>query len=198
MRGLHITLAGALLVFSGASAFAQICPNGRMFCPPGKNGDGGCYSRQTAICDQGAIVNDGDAAPEPDRSTAEPRRSPAADEGTKGDECHAASNGDRAAVLEALRRPVSRELKTKVDFDVERARICGDWAFVIATPKKMGGGEIEWEGTVCAGDTSHLAGGLTRREGSDWSLVNYALCPSDVAWAGWAEKHHAPKAVFEE
>lgn len=198
MRGLQFTLAAALLMFSGASAFAQICETGKMFCPPGKNGDGGCYSRQTARCDSGAIVDDGDEAPEPDRDMSESRRPRTAEEPAKGDECRTASNGDRTGVLEALRRPVSRELKTKVEFNVERARVCGDWAFVIATPQKMDGGEIEWEGTVCAGDTSRLAGGLARREGSDWSLVDYALCPSDVAWAGWAEKYHAPKDLFAE
>lgn len=112
--------------------------------------------------------------------------------------CHSASGEDRAAVLSALRTPVSSALKTAVEFVVERARICGDWAFVVATPQKKGGGEPRWAGTACAGDTSHLAGGLMRRTGATWSLVEYALCPSDVAWSDWPEQFNAPQALFDE
>lgn len=113
-------------------------------------------------------------------------------------QCHPASGEDRAAVLSPLRAPVSSALKIAVEFAVERARICGDWAFVVATPQKKGGGEPRWAGTVCAGDTSHLAGGLMRRNGTTWSLVEYALCPSDVAWSDWPKKFKAPEALFGE
>lgn len=97
--------------------------------------------------------------------------------------CAEAAGDDRLAILNALRNPVSSDLHTQVEFVVERARVCGDWAFVIATPQRPGGGAISWAGTVCAGDTSHLAGGLVRRDGAGWRLIDYALCPSDVAWA---------------
>lgn len=113
-------------------------------------------------------------------------------------QCHPASGEDRAAVLSSLRAPVSSALKVAVEFAVERVRICGDWAFVVATPRTKGGGEPRWRGTVCAGDTSHLAGGLMRRSGTTWSLVEYALCPSDVAWSDWPEKFNAPEALFNE
>ena len=117
----------------------------------------------------------------------------------RGDgECHAAAGGEPAAILNALRAPVSSDPRTTVEFAVERARICGDWAFVIATPQKPGGGSIRWMGTVYEGDTSHLAGGLMRREDATWSLIDYALCPSDVAWSDWPEKYKAPQALFDE
>jgi hypothetical protein len=114
------------------------------------------------------------------------------------DACHPASAQDRAAILSPLRTVVSSALKSEVEFVVERARICGDWAFVVATPQRKGGGELRWKGTVCAGDTSHLAGGLMRRSGTAWSLVEYALCPSDVAWSDWPEKYKAPEQLFGE
>jgi hypothetical protein len=112
--------------------------------------------------------------------------------------CGPAVGEDRAAILNALRVPVSAALRTTVEFVVSRARICGNWAFVIATPQNKGGGAIRWAGTVCAGDTSHLAGGLMRRQGETWNLVEYALCPSDVAWSDWPERFRAPKALFDE
>jgi hypothetical protein len=112
--------------------------------------------------------------------------------------CQTASGADRAALMDALRTPVSSKLNTVVEFVVEKAKVCGDWAFVIATPQRKGGGEIRWAGTVCAGDTSHLAGGLMRRRGPAWSLIEYALCPSDVAWVDWPQKFGAPRALFDQ
>jgi hypothetical protein len=37
-----------------------------------------------------------------------------------------------------------------------------------------------------------------RREDATWSLIDYALCPSDVAWSDWPEKYKAPQALFDE
>jgi hypothetical protein len=122
-----------------------------------------------------------------------------ADPSPDAGQCGVAAGGDRAAIMDALRAPVSADLGTAVEFVVKRARICGDWAFVIATPQKPGGEPIDWsQTTVCAGDTSHLAGGLARKDGMNWSLVDYALCPSDVAWADWPAKHKAPPELFDE
>ena len=112
--------------------------------------------------------------------------------------CFVASGRPRAAILDALREPVSKDLHTKIEFVVKRVRICSGWAFVIATPQKPGGGSIRWAGTPCQGDTSHLVGALLRERGDGWTLVDYALCPSDVAWEDWPERHRAPAALFEE
>jgi hypothetical protein len=112
--------------------------------------------------------------------------------------CSTPSGEDRKAIMDALRGPVSSDLGTTVEFVVKRSRMCGDWAFVLGTPQKKGGAPIDWSQTVCAGDTSHLAGGLAHRDGMSWSLAAYALCPSDVAWADWPEKHKAPQELFDE
>jgi hypothetical protein len=112
--------------------------------------------------------------------------------------CGVPSSEDRIAILEALRGPVSSDLKTDVEIVVQRSRVCGDWAFVLGAPQKEGGEPIDWSQTVCSGDTSHLVGGLAHRDGMAWSLTDYALCPSDVAWADWPEKHNAPQELFDE
>jgi hypothetical protein len=112
--------------------------------------------------------------------------------------CSTAAGADRIAILDALRVPVAASLRTDVDFVVERARICGDWAFALTTPQLRGGGEPRWTGTPCDGDTSHLAGGLMRRDKGAWRLLDHALCPSDVAWADWPERYGAPAALFQE
>ena len=115
-----------------------------------------------------------------------------------GGTCAAPSKVDRAAILDAVRPPVTASLRTPVEFVVERIRVCGDWGFVVATPQKPGGGEPRWAGTVCDGDTSHLVGGLARRDNGVWRLLDYALCPSDVAWADWPTRYGAPERLFAE
>lgn len=112
--------------------------------------------------------------------------------------CATARGGERAAILDTLRAPVSSDLRTKVEFVVDRARVCGSWAFVITRPQAPGGQPIHWATTPCGSDSSRLAGGLLRRVGDVWRVVDYALCPSDVAWADWPEKYGAPQALFED
>lgn len=113
-------------------------------------------------------------------------------------ECTSPTRETRAVILNKLRPAVASDLRTRVAFKVERVRTCGPWAFVLATPQRPGGEEIRWSGTPCQGDTSHLVGALLRQKAGVWRLVDYALCPSDVAWADWPEKYSAPAAVFEE
>lgn len=173
----------------------MICESGASICPPGKNGEGACFDPRTARCNEGLLARIVEPAPaqndsRPDASSTAPS--------TAEVQCRPAVGDDRAAILDRLRIPVSSDLKTLVEFVVKRARICGDWAFVLATPQKKGGSAIRWAATVCAGDTSHFAGGLMRRDGTGWTLVEYALCPSDVAWSDWPDKFGAPQAVFDE
>lgn len=112
--------------------------------------------------------------------------------------CVNATGETRAAILDAVRAPVASDLRTQVEFKVERARVCGPWSFVLATPQLPGGGQIRWAGTPCEGDTSHLVGALVRAQKGGWRLIDYALCPSDVAWVDWPKKYKAPAALFEE
>lgn len=109
----------------------------------------------------------------------------------------AAPASQRKAILDALRVPIERNLKQSVVFAVQKYAVIGDWAFVMATPKRPDGGEIAWARTVCRGDVSHLVGGLMKREGGRWIVRDYALCPTDVAWDGWPEQHGAPRALFQ-
>jgi hypothetical protein len=180
MRSLCFLRVAVALFVSCATVFApiratpaqilsgMICENGNSVCRPGGNGEGAAVAFPIAV----AVAS--------------------------ASNCYTASGEDRAAILNVLRTPVAADLKIAVEFVVERARICGDWAFVIATPQPKGGGAMRWTGTVCAGDTSHLAGGLMRRNGATWRLVEYALCPSDVAWSDWPEKFNAPQALFDQ
>jgi hypothetical protein len=173
---------GAALCVAG-----MICESALLVCPPGLKGEGGCFDPATQACNAGALAAVS-AAP-----TTAPAKGNAAPLG-----CLTALGQDRKAILDALRTPVAAVLNAPVEFKVERIRICGDWVFALATPQSPGGGEMHWAGTPCDGDTSHLAGGLMRRSGGGWALVEYALCPSDVAWADWPDRYHVPQILFDE
>lgn len=181
---LATTLAFALL---SPSAHAQPCAAQAQECAAGENGGGGCFDPATQACAAGALTAVS-AAP-----TTGPVSANVAPSG-----CQTAQGQDRKAILDALRAPVAAVLNAPVAFKVERIRICGDWVFALATPQNPGGGEMHWAGTPCDGDTSHLAGGLMRRNGAGWALVEYALCPSDVAWAEWPDRYHVPPILFDE
>ena len=112
--------------------------------------------------------------------------------------CTVPQGATRANILNVVRAPVAGDLGGLIEFKVERARLCGPFAFVVATPQRPGGAEIHWKGTPCEGDTSHLVGALLRQRGGVWKLLDYALCPADVAWVDWPEKYKAPAILFEE
>lgn len=103
---------------------------------------------------------------------------------------------ERKAILDTLREPVSQQLQQAVEFVVSRIVVSGNWAFVIATPQRFGGGPIAWQRTVCKGHVSHLVGGLMQRQGSGWFMQALALCPTDVAWVTWPQEHGAPAELF--
>jgi hypothetical protein len=115
----------------------------------------------------------------------------------------AASCGDvvnpaeRRIILDSVRGTVERALGPPIEFRVTTLRVCGSWAFMITEPQRPGGGTIQWSRTVCRGDTSHLVGALSERDATGaWLLVEYAICPSDVAWADWPRKYGIPEQIL--
>lgn len=103
----------------------------------------------------------------------------------------------RKELLDTLRTSVINELGAPIVFVVEKAAVEGDWAFLLATPKRSPDKEIDWEKTTCSGDVSHLVGALLKREDGVWGVKAMALCPTDVAWEPWPKDYGAPAAIFE-
>ncbi len=109
---------------------------------------------------------------------------------------YTAKGPERKTILESMRGPVAAKLGAPIEFVVDRILIDGDWAFAVVTPQRPGGGKIDFRGTVCAGDVSHLVGALFKRAGIGWTVRDIAFCPTDVAWANWDQQHGAPAALF--
>jgi hypothetical protein len=109
----------------------------------------------------------------------------------------------RSAILEALRGPVSKDLKQKITFSTEKLRVQGDWAFVSGRARNSEGGHPNWKLTkyqkfIDSGDFEDNLFALLKKSNDKWSVVTYMMSCQDVCYLGWDEEYKAPKALFED
>jgi len=107
----------------------------------------------------------------------------------------------RAAVLDGLRPMVEAEVGTPVEFVVNDMRVLGEWAFVIATPQRPGGGPIpyvytRYQAAVDAGAFDDQATALLRETPTGWLVYEYNLGATDVVWTAWGSRYPVPPEVF--
>lgn len=112
------------------------------------------------------------------------------------------SSPERKEVLDALRIPVSKDLKQEIIFVVDKFKVQGDWAFVAGKPTKADGGEPNWKITkyqafIDSGDFEEGLFGLLKKTDGKWSVVTYMMNCHDVCYLGWDKEFKAPKAIFE-
>jgi hypothetical protein len=107
----------------------------------------------------------------------------------------------RKTIISALRVPVEKELKQKVQFSIEHLNVQGNWAFLDGAPQSMSGGEPNFKGTdyqkrinVDAFDNNIFA--LLKKTGGKWKVVTYMIGCTDVCYLPWAKDYKAPKAIF--
>lgn len=108
---------------------------------------------------------------------------------------------ERTAILNALRVPVERELKQKIQFSIEKFNSNGTWAFLSGAPQNMSGGKPNYKGTPYQEaldddmfDNNFFA--LLKKTGMKWKVVTYAIGCTDVCYAFWWKDHKAPKSIF--
>ncbi len=114
----------------------------------------------------------------------------------------AGETGERKAVLDALRVPVSKDLKQEIIFVVDKFKTQGEWAFVAGKPKKADGGEPNWKITkyqkfIDSGDFEEGLYGLLKKTDGKWEVVTYLMNCHDVCYLGWDKEYKAPKSLFE-
>ena len=110
-------------------------------------------------------------------------------------------SAERAAVLNALRVPVERELKQKIQFAVTNFKVQGNWAFLDGEPQNSSGGKPKYENTVYgeaieAGMFDNNFFALLRKSGGKWRIIKYQIGCTDVCYLEWAAQYRAPKAIF--
>jgi hypothetical protein len=110
-------------------------------------------------------------------------------------------SAERTAILNALRAPVEKELKQKVQFAIDQFNVRGNWAFLNGEPQNASGGRPNYRGTkyqsaVDGGAFDDNFQALLRKTGGKWRVVTYAIGCTDVCWLDWWSRYKAPKAIF--
>lgn len=110
-------------------------------------------------------------------------------------------SAERTAILNALRVPVEKELKQKIQFAVENFNVQGNWAFLDGASQTMTGGEPNFKNTqyqgridVDAFDNNIFA--LLKKTAGKWKVVTYQIGCTDVCYLPWVKDYKAPKAIF--
>ncbi len=109
------------------------------------------------------------------------------------------NSAERAAILNALRVPVERDLKQKIVFVVGRISVQMGWAFVSGEPQTATGTRPNLKGTAWEAmpdlfDNNFF--GLLRKQRGKWRVVIHALGCTDVCYLDWWQTHKAPRDIF--
>lgn len=110
----------------------------------------------------------------------------------------------RTRLLDAARSTFERETGGPIEFVVTTLNVYDDWAFGNVQVQRPGGQRIDWRHTKFAEDYAQGmfdAGGhffLMRNDRGVWTMVEYAIGPTDVAWDWWRQQHGLPTELFED
>lgn len=110
-------------------------------------------------------------------------------------------SAERTAILAALRVPIEKELKQKIQFSVQEFKSNGTWAFLSGEPQDMNGGKPNYKGTpyqkaIDADMFDNNFFALLKKTGGKWKVITQAIGCTDVCYVDWWKKYKAPKAVF--
>ncbi|MFN0139925.1 MAG: hypothetical protein ACKVQW_07535 [Pyrinomonadaceae bacterium] len=108
-------------------------------------------------------------------------------------------SAERAAILNAVRVPVEKQLKQRIVFVTDNFKVQGNWTFVSGRPTTRSGGKPSLKGTVFEGQEDMFDDnffGLLKKTRGKWKVVAHALGCTDVCYADWWRRYKAPKAIF--
>lgn len=110
---------------------------------------------------------------------------------------------ERKAILEAIRKPVEKELKQHVVFTSTQFNVDGDWAFFTGVPRRPDGKKIDYlrTGYKIAVENGAFDDGicaLVRKRNAKWQLVTHVIGATDVPWVDWDKEYGAPSGIFRK
>ncbi len=113
----------------------------------------------------------------------------------------AAGSGERKAIMDALREPVTKALGQRVVFVISQLKVCGNWAFLEAEPQQPNGRPVDWTiGAYADAVADDMCGGyvhaLLINKGGRWQVREHVICATDVPYVTWAHDFGAPAALF--
>src|SRR5688572_4218911 len=131
-----------------------------------------------------------------------PNGDPAATGGQAGQAIQA-PDPERDAMVDALSAQAGVEIGLPVTFEVTTKTVEGDWGWLVAQPWTRDGAQIDWsttryaqraaDGVLDGGGTTYA---LLRKQNGTWSVVAFAVGPTDVAYADWPQRYGAPASVM--
>lgn len=108
----------------------------------------------------------------------------------------------RARLLDTARPAFEQQVGAPVEFVVKTLNVMAGWAYGDVLLQRPGGVPIDWRRTRFAEDFAQgmLETGsnmfLLRDSGNGWTLVDYAVGPTDVAWDWWRQQNDLPYELF--
>lgn len=101
----------------------------------------------------------------------------------------------RAVIVQTL----GRDFNQPVSLQVDTLQTSGDWAWAVVTPKTPSGAPVDFSKTRYAG--VDLDGGgqtylLLQKNASGWTVRDFAVGPTDVAYMDWPQRYGAPAALL--
>ncbi len=111
----------------------------------------------------------------------------------------ASGSAERKAILDTIRPRAQSDLGGAVEFVVKEMRVQDGFCFTRLEPQRPGGRKIAKSETVFAQE--EFMDGLTifallGKTGGGWSMLDYVVGPTDVAYQPWPEQYGAPRSIF--
>jgi hypothetical protein len=114
-----------------------------------------------------------------------------------------APDPERDAMIAALSPRASEDIGIPVTFIASTKRTEGDWGWLVAQPWTPEGTAVDWSTTRYAAqaregmlDGAGTTYALLRRQNGKWSVVAFAVGPTDVAYADWPQRYGAPASLM--
>jgi len=108
----------------------------------------------------------------------------------------------RASILDTARQTFEQEVGAPVEFVINTLNVTDGWAYGDVKLQRPGGTPIDWSRTKFAEDFAQgmLETGhnlfLLQQSSGGWTLVEYAIGPTDVAWDWWRQQRGLPAELF--
>lgn len=110
---------------------------------------------------------------------------------------------EQRAMTDALAQRAAGDIGVPVKFTITSAQTEGDWAFIVAQPWSPEGASLDWSQTRYAQraqdgvlDGNGTTYALLRKQNNVWTVVDFVVGPTDVAYADWPQRYGAPAAIF--
>jgi hypothetical protein len=109
---------------------------------------------------------------------------------------------ERKQISGELRKVVESELKKPVRIRIDALKVRNGWAFLRGVLLDKSGKPMDYRGTpyqesIEAGTFDDWLCALLHNEGNRWQVVAHAIGATDVPFADWAERYHAPPGIFK-